>query len=159
MDFASISVPTNAARRANLCGAEVFLAVAARPIASLREDLEILFWDTREAMRLTDAYNRHNADIPHLRTVSEEQFERGVRYSDENGKPWPELSNEILIVSREGGNILGCAHAAVETDDEHPSGLGLIRYFGFEKNRRKAGEGQPLHVPTSRCSDRRTHPR
>ena len=107
-----------------------------------------------QASALTDFYNEQFSGMPYCYPVTEDEFRTGVRWHEEEDKPYEDLSEEsFLVVEDEGGAVSGFAHVAIcrkgEEHDRiglHPieelleDRIGLIRFFHYRAGARPAGQ-------------------
>ncbi|MDE2727361.1 MAG: hypothetical protein OXI19_05010 [Gemmatimonadota bacterium] len=107
-----------------------------------------------QASALTDFYNKQFSGMPYCYPVTEDEFETGVRWHEEEDRPYEDLSEEsILVAENECGAVAGFAHVAIcrrgEEEDRiglHPieelleDRIGLIRFFHYRAGARPAGQ-------------------
>lgn len=103
---------------------------------------------------LTDFYNEQFSGMPYCYPVSEDEFGTGIRWHEEEDRPYEDLTDEsILVAEDEGGAVAGFAHVAVcrrgEEEDLiglHPiedlleERIGLIRFFHYRAGSRPSGQ-------------------
>jgi GNAT superfamily N-acetyltransferase len=91
-----------------------------------------------EAASLTTFYNRQTENVPYSFPVTPSQFEAGIRTQRYSDDPLPNLYGERIFVAKEGGEILGYSHAALDNDDD--GRRGETRFFGYKPGRRDVGQ-------------------
>lgn len=116
--------------------------------------MKIKTLELHQASVLTGFYNEQFSGMPYCYPVTEDEFETGVLWHEEEDKPYEDLSEEsILVAEDEGGAVAGFAHVAVcrrgEEEDRiglHPiedlleDRIGLIRFFHYRAGSRPAGQ-------------------
>lgn len=116
--------------------------------------MEIKTLEIDQASVLTDFYNEQFSGMPYCYPVTEDEFETGVLWHEEEDRPYEDLSEEsILVAEDEGGAVAGFVHVAVcrrgEEEDRiglHPleelleDRIGLIRFFHYRAGARPAGQ-------------------
>ena len=96
--------------------------------------MEVQHLPVTEAGELADFFNEQISATPFCFPVSPKVFEHGVRYSfdmEEEETPWPQVSEETLVVCRDNGRIMGFSHNALEWRRmSKAKGLGGTSYTG-----------------------------
>ncbi len=90
-----------------------------------------------DAGSLAPFYNRLVADVPFCWSVSEDEFASGLVWESPDHSMCDRLSQQRLLVSRRGDEVLGFAHTALETRDDATKGI--IRFLGYAAGKRAAG--------------------
>lgn len=115
--------------------------------------MKLEYWDIIEGYRSAAFYNAEFLQLPYYYRLSEEEFVNGIRYQEESDSPYPDLSDDKLIVAMSQGEILGFAHVAVwsKAHDSSLGGvdtiknllhdqIGLILFFHYRRGYRSAGQ-------------------
>ncbi|MDE2847561.1 MAG: hypothetical protein OXO51_12690 [Gemmatimonadota bacterium] len=107
-----------------------------------------------QASVLADFYNEQFSGMPYCYPVTEDEFETGVLWHEEEDEPYEDLSEESILVAEDaGGAVAGFAHVAVCRRGEEPDRvglhpieelledrIGLIRFFHYRAGARPAGQ-------------------
>lgn len=106
--------------------------------------MKIDTWNMTQIGALSDFYNQQIQSVPHCYPVSPEDFnwqlERNMGHL--SGIRPGQLHSDQLIVAQENEKIQGFVHVAVEerTVKEQVSKRGIIRFMGYEPNKRLVGQ-------------------
>ncbi len=99
-------------------------------------------YDIDDAPNLAGFYNSQIADLPYRYSVSEEEFEWGIRHQRYKDAPYDDLHSERIIVGTENGEVRGFVHVGVadEERDGEIRPVGVIRFMVYEPGYRPQGQ-------------------
>ena len=103
--------------------------------------MEILQYMSNMQTPLTEFYNRLTANVPHCYPVTEEEFAialRGVT-TGKTDKNKEGLNSETVFVAMTKGIVQAFIHVGLEQFREKED-VGLIRFFGYKRGERRAGQ-------------------
>lgn len=96
-------------------------------------------WNLSRAHELTSFYNEYVRGIPHFYPVEPEEYQQGVRWSQQ--PQWLDMDAERLLVVRETGGVLAFAHVGtIVPRAPEQARRGLIRFLLYAPGHRTAGQ-------------------
>jgi len=103
--------------------------------------MEILPYDPAMSSQIASAYNNIIRCVPHCYSITPKDFASAVAPVIDEGKNYDNLHSEAVFVAQEGKSTLGFIHIAIEHPEEADENeQGIIRFFGYERGRRIAGQ-------------------
>ena len=99
-------------------------------------------WDLANISDLTPFYNRQIEPLPYCYPVSVEEFDWGVRYDRYKNETHhlDRLHSHQVIVSKQGGEVVGFAHISIENDEDTGKQNGVIRFLSYVPGNREVGQ-------------------
>ena len=91
---------------------------------------------------LTEFYNRLTVNVPHCYPVNEEEFALAIsRVNDEPDKKGGGLDSETAFIAIVNGAVQAFIHVGIgQIGDNRYTPVGVIRFFGYERGARGAGQ-------------------
>ena len=96
---------------------------------------------------LTEFYNRQTVNVPHCYPVKEEEFALAMRGVTTGKADIQEggLDFETVLVAIENRAVQAFIHVGIgQVGDNRRTPVGVIRFLGYERGARRAGQGQCL---------------
>ena len=99
--------------------------------------MEIVEYTPKLQSALTEFYNRLTANVPHCYPVTAEEFALGIRgLTGEANKNEGGLDAETAFIAITNGTVQAFIHVGID----RTSPLGVIRFLGYERGTRRAGQ-------------------
>ncbi len=103
--------------------------------------MEILPYTPDMVSSVTAFYNRLTTDVPHCYPVDEREFACAMRGVTDKVKDSETLDSEAAFVAMKRSSVLGFAHVGIgEIGDNREVEVGIIRFLGYERGARRAGQ-------------------
>ena len=103
--------------------------------------MNVVPYELAMAGELTSLYNELIRGVPHCHPVGLDEFAAALAPAAGEGTRAKRLHSAAAVVATEGTSILGFVHAAVERPEkEADAEQGVIRFLGYRRGRRAAGQ-------------------
>ena len=103
--------------------------------------MEILPYTPDMVSSVTGFYNRLTVGVPHCYPVEEKEFAHAMRGVTHGVKDSEILDSEAAFAAMKRNSVLGFAHVGIgQTGDNRAVEEGIIRFLGYERGARQAGQ-------------------